>query len=95
MALNIITDQTAYVTFTKGGTSTNIVKMNVTDIQADSDEGRVYIMTNGSPGTSRYKNNARIELVYSQWAPSTAQTTPYASVAALLSDLLTKFSSKW
>jgi hypothetical protein len=107
MALNIITDNTGYVTFDfydqKTGLKSHtvdIVKINVTSIQSYiyekiEDITGVVTITTISQDSQYYKSNGLIQLSPSQWALSGTPTVPIADVATLRSNLLTYFSSKW
>lgn len=107
MALNIITDNTGYVKFDFYDQNTgaiidtiDIVKVNVTAISTfintkkEGATGLVSITTN-SVVDKDTKKGGFIQLIPSQWALSTAATTPIASASALRTALITYFSSKW
>jgi hypothetical protein len=105
--LNIITDNTAYVTFQVYDQITgnlsytyDVPKIAVTSIQAypnetgDDAKGSV-VITTISQEPSYNKRNGLIKINPSLFAPSTAATVPYTDTATLRTALLGYFSSKW
>lgn len=107
MTLNIITNQTGYVTFqiydkVTGLLSTtfDIPKINVTSIQSYPNEKNgtqigFVIITTISQNPQYFKSNGILELIPTDWALSTSSTTPIADVTDLRTDLLGYFSTKW
>jgi hypothetical protein len=105
--LNIITDNTGYVTFQVYDQKTSnlsytydIPKIAVTSIQSypnetsDDTKGTV-VITTVSQDPQYNKQNGLIKINPSLWAPSTAATTPYTDTPTLRTALLGYFSSKW
>ncbi len=105
--LNIITDNTGYVTFQVYDQITSnlsytfyIPKIAVTSIQSypnekvDDIKGTVLITTI-SQEPQYYKQNGLIKINPSFWAPSTAATIPFTDTSTLSTALLGYFSSKW
>lgn len=106
MILNRITDQTGYVTFSFYDQNNNlvdafdIVKINVSSIQSYINETTengtgVVTVTTISQNPQLYKSNGILKLEPSLWALNGTPTTPFADAAALRTQLLTYFSSKW
>jgi hypothetical protein len=106
MALNIITNQTAYVTFDvyvkDTGTLSHtfdVPKVNVSSVHTyykemtEDNLGIVIVSTISI--TEPNAKNALIELNPTQWAVSTASSTPIADAAILRTALLGYFSTKW
>jgi hypothetical protein len=105
--LNIITNQTGYVTFDVYDKITgnlsytyDVPKIAVTSIQTypneviDDTKGVVTITTIFQE-PSYNKRNGLIKINPSLFAPSTAATTPYTDTATLRAALIGYFSSKW
>jgi hypothetical protein len=106
MILNRITDQTGYVTFSFYNQNNNLVdtfdlvKINVSSIQTYINETTengtgIVTVTTISQNPQLYKSNGILELEPSLWALSATPTTAFTSAAALRTQLLTYFSSKW
>lgn len=105
--LNIITDNTGYVTFQVYNQITGLLsytydvpKIAVTSIQSypnevSDDADGVVVITTISQEPQYNKQNGLIRINPSSWAPSTAPTTPFTDTPTLRTILIGYFSSKW